>query len=169
MKIVLTDISAAGRGFTFTESFDFSADNVELDDPLQAKVMITREGEVEYGLVGELQARVLLRCDRCGRQFEHEIGHDFAYTMKVEEEPQLPPEYDSSHDDCETIYLEQPFVESREILAEQLLLAVPIHRLCKESCKGLCDGCGVDLNETTCQCGERESNSPFAVLKKISK
>jgi uncharacterized protein len=34
-----------------------------------------------------------------------------------------------------------------------LILAVPDKRLCREDCKGICPGCGVDLNMQSCTCG----------------
>lgn len=36
------------------------------------------------------------------------------------------------------------------ILREQILLALPMHALCREDCKGLCPVCGQDLNEKEC-------------------
>ena len=35
---------------------------------------------------------------------------------------------------------------------ETLSLAIPMQILCREDCKGLCPSCGVNLNQTTCQC-----------------
>ena len=62
-----------------------------------------------------------------------------------------------------------PVVETSEILSEQLLLSLPAHHFCDEACKGLCDRCGVNLNEKQCKCRETNENSPFAVLKQLQK
>ena len=35
---------------------------------------------------------------------------------------------------------------------EQVLLDHPMRFLCKEDCKGICPGCGVDLNTDRCKC-----------------
>jgi uncharacterized metal-binding protein YceD (DUF177 family) len=37
-------------------------------------------------------------------------------------------------------------------LREYLILATPQHPLCQESCAGLCQVCGVNLNEGVCGC-----------------
>jgi hypothetical protein len=58
-------------------------------------------------------------------------------------------------------------VNLESILREQVLLTLPLKPLCAETCKGLCPGCGTDLNQETCQCPAEESTSPLAILKKI--
>jgi uncharacterized protein len=37
-------------------------------------------------------------------------------------------------------------------IREHLILATPIQALCKEECLGLCQVCGTNLNEGTCEC-----------------
>lgn len=37
-------------------------------------------------------------------------------------------------------------------IREQVLLNRPMRFLCKEDCKGICPGCGVDLNIERCKC-----------------
>jgi uncharacterized protein len=83
--------------------------------------------------------------------------------------PELAAEYQCSDKDLETLYLTEASVESKDIVSEQLLLALPAHRLCKTGCKGLCKRCGVDLNNEKCQCEENNTNSPFAILKTLQK
>jgi uncharacterized protein len=39
-----------------------------------------------------------------------------------------------------------------ETAISDLLLMLPTKMLCREDCKGLCDICGCNLNETTCDC-----------------
>lgn len=37
-------------------------------------------------------------------------------------------------------------------LREHLILATPVHALCQENCSGLCQKCGMNLNEGICGC-----------------
>ena len=39
-----------------------------------------------------------------------------------------------------------------EMIREQLFLSVPLKRLCREDCRGLCPTCGVNRNRTPCDC-----------------
>jgi uncharacterized protein len=38
------------------------------------------------------------------------------------------------------------------LLRESVLLSLPLQPLCRPECRGLCPRCGVNLNETACQC-----------------
>jgi len=78
-------------------------------------------------------------------------------------------EHHCSDDDYDVLYLSDSVIESTDILREQLLLALPVSSVCSESCMGLCDRCGTNLNENQCKCGEVNENSPFAILKKLQK
>jgi uncharacterized protein len=53
------------------------------------------------------------------------------------------------------------------ILREQLLLALPMHVVCREECKGLCSVCGQDLNVKSCGCEQKAVDPRLAKLKYI--
>src|SRR5712664_2527109 len=53
------------------------------------------------------------------------------------------------------------------ILREQLLLALPMHVVCREECKGLCSVCGQDLNVKSCGCEQKVVDPRLAKLKYI--
>ena len=53
---------------------------------------------------------------------------------------------------------------------DNILLDVPLIRLCDHACKGICSECGSDLNTNQCECQrEGEIDPRFAVLKKLKK
>ena len=56
--------------------------------------------------------------------------------------------------DLGMIFLENPLLDTRPILTEQIQLGVPMKPLCKEDCAGLCSSCGADLNQGPCGCRE---------------
>ncbi|MGD8414213.1 MAG: DUF177 domain-containing protein [Candidatus Latescibacterota bacterium] len=39
-----------------------------------------------------------------------------------------------------------------QYIVENLIVNIPIQILCKEDCKGLCQQCGINRNETSCDC-----------------
>ena len=43
-------------------------------------------------------------------------------------------------------------LDLREAIRQNLLLALPMQPLCKETCAGLCPQCGKNLNEGSCNC-----------------
>jgi len=51
------------------------------------------------------------------------------------------------------------------LVREQVLLALPMHAVCREDCKGLCGTCGQNLNEGECRCAADRVDPRFAQLK----
>ena len=51
-------------------------------------------------------------------------------------------------------------MELEDILREQILLAMPMQRVCREDCKGICPTCGGNRNETPCDCKPRARRAP---------
>lgn len=43
-------------------------------------------------------------------------------------------------------------LELSEMLRQYILTDTPLKPLCRPQCRGLCQGCGINLNETACQC-----------------
>lgn len=167
MKILLTDIVGKSEQYRLVELPDSPRYDFRLEGPVEATLLVRQKSEVTYLLSGALQASATAKCDRCGKKVTLTIDKDFRYTLHIGEESEGDAEHQCSDEDCETLHLDEAAIESDAIITEQLLLAIPLQRLCDETCKGLCRECGIDLNEKKCKCGESNSNSPFAILKKL--
>ena len=57
-------------------------------------------------------------------------------------------------------------LELDELMQEVFLLEMDTKNLCSQDCKGLCTGCGVDLNVERCRC-KRETDPRLAVLAQL--
>ena len=49
-------------------------------------------------------------------------------------------------------------------ICDEILLSFPMRILCSDDCKGLCAGCGVDLNREACRCTKKEVDPRLAKL-----
>ena len=63
--------------------------------------------------------------------------------------------------------IEDGFLETDELLREQLEMEFPSRFLCKEDCKGLCSRCGRNLNESECDCLSKEIDPRMEPLRKL--
>lgn len=54
-----------------------------------------------------------------------------------------------------------------EAVREELILAVNPFVVCDEACRGMCPGCGVNLNEQTCDCVVEETDPRWDVLRTL--
>ena len=167
MKINLTDIIGKNEQFSCLESLDSLLYGVALDSPVDAIVIASQKDDENYTLSGTIRGAVITACDRCGREISIDFEREFQYIVCIGSQPECSAEYQCSNEDCEILYLAEAAIDSETIIAEQFVLAIPVQRLCNDLCKGLCKECGVDLNKKVCMCGEDNSNSPFAILKKL--
>ena len=97
-------------------------------------------------------------CDRCSTDFTREMDmlfeHKLAQTL-----------VDDGNDD----YIETPDfkLELDDIVISDILLSLPQKNLCKDDCKGLCQICGKNLNESDCSCDKREIDPRLEMLKQF--
>lgn len=68
-------------------------------------------------------------------------------------------------DDLEIAYLENEYIDLKDLLLENFTVFLPFQPLCKEDCKGICLNCGTDFNKGRCACEKLNKSSPFAKLK----
>ena len=64
-------------------------------------------------------------------------------------------------------FIDEGWLDLRQPLREQIMLALPIHSVCRPDCKGLCPNCGQNLNEGPCNCSTEEIDPRLADLKKL--
>ena len=58
-------------------------------------------------------------------------------------------------------------LELNDVLREFVLLALPMQRLCKEDCVGICPVCGQNRNKQACQCQTAATDDRWSALKEV--
>lgn len=102
---------------------------------------------------GKINLRCIYECDRCLTEFSREHNCSFSETF-------------SSSSDDETLLISRNFtVDLQPLVYDSIITSLPIERLCKEDCKGLCPHCGIDKNFSSCSCDEGDDDNPFSVLR----
>jgi len=93
----------------------------------------------------------------------HELPEDADDAqVRGEEDGEEGPEVAS--DDLDVFPFDGERVDLEPLFREQFVLAIPYAPLCKETCKGLCQQCGIDLNTGSCSC-EPPIDPRLAALK----
>ncbi|MDH7485958.1 MAG: DUF177 domain-containing protein [Anaerolineae bacterium] len=140
-----------------TRQYDIEADIATLDEeisplgPLTGHVRFLR---TDAGILvqGRVQAKVSLQCSRCLAPL--------VVPLEVELEEEYRPRVPlgsvgkrSDEDEDPALFIdEHQILDLGEVVRQELLLALPIHPLCRPDCAGLCPECGQDLNEGPCEC-----------------
>ena len=99
-----------------------------------------------------------LLCDRCAQPFEKE--------KTVEYETLLAFELENGESDEIVLLDKDGVLELDELMHEVFLLELDMKNLCSEDCKGLCSGCGADLNHEPCRC-KKEIDPRLAKLAQL--
>ena len=55
-------------------------------------------------------------------------------------------------------------IDLTEDVIDYSKLAIPMKKLCKDDCKGLCIKCGTNLNQEKCSCNNEEMDSVWEPL-----
>ena len=106
-----------------------------------------------------------LECCRCLELITLPVNSEIKYTLAPFREEAEEENPESLDEDFNFGYYKDDEIDFDPIVVEQILMQIPMKPLCKENCKGICPDCGVNLNESSCQC-RRESGHPgFAALK----
>jgi len=137
---------------------------------LSGRVEKGEEGTVQFR--GRLEARLRLHCGRCLEPFAHRLDEDLdlffmphASQPDAEEEEQ---EVELSDRDMVVAYYADDRIDLGEMIREQMLLALPLRRLCREDCAGLCPSCGTNRNTGQCDCQPTETaDERLAPLRKL--
>lgn len=121
----------------------------------------------EIRVRGHLQVTVGVDCDRCLAEYLVPIDSDFDLLYMPNRFMPTDPDLEVSGDDLNIGFYEGEGIELSDVLREHILLSLPMRRLCKEDCKGLCPMCGQDLNERTCDCKPETFDERWAPLKEL--
>lgn len=84
-------------------------------------------------------------CDRCMDDIEK--SYSFSLNKVVVQK------MENDNDDYDDyVVVENNILELDDFISEEIHLFLPTKMLCKEDCKGLCQGCGKNLNYEKCEC-----------------
>jgi uncharacterized protein len=120
---------------------------------------------------GRLTARLSLQCGRCLEPFTLPVDQDldlFYLRRSSGEAGEEADEVELADRDMVIAYYDGDVLDLGEMIREQFFLAVPLKRLCREDCAGICPTCGGNRNLTRCECPPPEAAaSPFGSLRKL--
>lgn len=115
-------------------------------------------------VTGTLTATVPLVCVRCLNPFTGAVARDVRQILVRQPETAEDEERELTSSDLDRTELTGDTVDLAELLHEELQLGLPLKPLCSQDCKGICAGCGAELNDEECTC-EPEVDPRWEVLK----
>lgn len=133
--------------FSFNKSEDFNI----LDDIVVKGDILVSDGLLRINF--EVSAKFEFVCSRCLKNFAYNFNlncNDDISLNDLDEEIVL----DSDQNLIFTDYIKNCIVVS-----------IPQKKLCDVNCLGLCQNCGINLNDKICECYDGEIDNAFAQLR----
>jgi uncharacterized protein len=125
-------------------------------------------GQGEMRIQGRLSVRIEAECDRCVERiasYPLELTFDLFY-QPLKDSPE-GAEVALKSGESEVDFYEGDGLELEDVLREQILLVLPMQRVCSEECKGICLVCGQDRNLVECGCQAKAPDDRWAALRDL--
>ena len=131
-------------------------ETIDILEPIKVEGVISKIEET-ISLDGVITGKIVLSCSRCLK--------DFNYDLDIEFHEELTNNPDSKDEDL--IFINNDNFDLTKIVENNIIMSLPIQRLCKNDCKGLCTVCGGNLNIDSCDCENSNYDPRFAKLKNL--
>ena len=140
---------------------DFNDVSVYPND-LNLKVILNKFGKnisctIDIDTIGHFT------CDRCLTEFDRNVTEQISILFHTGTDDEL----ETDEEDVVNISQDTLEIDLLPYIREDLLIAIPMKKLCKENCKGLCPNCGVDLNLEDCNCVIEHTDPRWDKLKTL--
>jgi len=162
------------RKIRFDETFqpgqiDFTSEDLTQATPLQvagsAELLAHTGGEIR--VQGKYSVAMTAACDRCLVTARFPLDTQFDLFYRPMSDIAREEEIEIDEGEAEIGFYEGGGMELKDILREQILLDLPMQRVCSETCKGICPVCGKNRNETACDCKVETADDRWGALRKL--
>ena len=164
---MILDLKKAFITDGYSSQIEYELDLSDIDFsgvfPLKKPISISGEVSNKAGVVLlsiHCKACYEAPCDRCGEFCEENIAVDNEYILATEIE-------NEENDDI--ILVSDMKLNLAELCRTDVLLHIPMKHLCRKDCKGVCAGCGTNLNKDTCKCVHDKVDPRLAALADLLK
>lgn len=158
-----------GKGERKKVSFDSNLPSLKVDGneyifmkPAQFDLALTNLGN-SISIVGQIKVEMKVQCCRCLEDFSLDMDIEFKETYYNET-------YQTMGNDNEDwiSYSGDAFDITPEVL-RSIIMNLPMRFICHEQCRGLCTGCGINLNKKQCGCVREDTDPRLVKLKELFK
>lgn len=148
---------------------EFASENLEQVTPLHAvgSAELLKNTGGELRIQGRYTVEFTAPCDRCLVSARHPLDAGFDLFYQPASVIARDEEIEIDEGEAEIGFYEGGGLELEDILREQILLALPMQRVCREDCKGICPVCGQNRNQSACDCSTGKADDRWGALRKL--
>ena len=138
------------------ETFEFEGEEIRAIEKVDVEGVAISENDVIV-INSSIKTKLKLNCSRCLDTFIYPIDIDIEERFTNDKELQNE----------ETMFVDSDTLNITEIIENSIISTLPIKRLCKEDCKGLCSQCGANKNVENCSCLDYDVDIRLAKLREL--
>ena len=174
MKIVIPDLEKhTGKFVSFSEQVSLNTLGIDVTGNRDTVMTIS----VQASYLGD---RVLVKgrwhvdlkdaCSRCLEPTVYPLEEQFTeeFTRLHGSTPEASGDTEEPEGE-DILYFSGDVLDLAEYLRQSFLLSQPLKILCRDDCRGLCPGCGVDRNKEECSCKVDKIDPRLRVLEGYKK
>ena len=161
MNIKISNLSDGIHNYKFEEAVS----ELGLEEPFIENLLVDAELKKSHNQVildTKLSIKTSFNCDRCNKNFNTVLTSSYRMVYMFGTEP-----VDSGSINITYLSLETDKISIDNDVRDYALLSIPMKKLCKEDCKGLCTKCGKDLNDGDCGCQRNEIDNRWLPLLEL--
>lgn len=134
IKFSIRDISSKGLDIDQTipkEGIGLTDEEVDIPSPLHITAHVKRMNNTVFATT-HLEADFGFMCARCLEQFSEQESRDYEFSFELDGTVE--------------------YIDLGEEIRQEIIMENPTRILCNDDCKGICAGCGANLNIEKCSC-----------------
>lgn len=160
--------TGASRTYDFSEEIGYLDPGLEPLRPLEGEITLLRTSQGIL-VTGKLHTRLRSECQRCLEPYdvdvEIDLEEEFLPVVAIGEAPVDPvPE---ERRDAALLIAGDHILDLREVIRQDLWLALPMEGVCRPDCLGLCPQCGGNRNLGECHCETEAVDPRWAALQTL--
>ena len=154
----------------------FAPGSVDLLDPSIRQVgdlrvagvaeLVDPAGVREIRVRGELTGELELNCARCLQPMRVAIQGPLDLFYRPMRQIARDEEVEITEAETEVSFYEGKGLELADVVREQVLMQLPMRKVCRDDCRGLCPICGRNRNVESCDCRQEFSDPRWEDLRK---
>ena len=140
--------------------FEYMGEKIAFDGDVQLKAQIFRVQSKYYKVAGTVKVKLILQCGRCMGKYSYDAEFPVELHFTAKEK--------AIDDDVDLYFTDGDSIELDEAIQTNVIMNIPVQRLCSEDCKGLCSVCGANLNIDCCNCGRGDNGHDDSVDARLA-
>jgi uncharacterized protein len=155
MQIYLPELKfkqGEGVNYSFIEDLAVCFDDFSEGGKLKLSLVASVSGD-QVMINGCLEVSTTAICSRCLEQFNQVFKTAFSEAFTLLKN--VPAKYNRAAEAVETanmLTVSGDYLYLDEYIRQLIILAQEYNPVCNPGCKGICAGCGQDLNKSSCRC-----------------